>query len=226
MIKVDFLTSDNVKVVGSWLEASEPKLAALMLHMMPATKESWEPLQKELQAMGISSLAIDERGHGESIFKGSEKIDFHFFNDREQKEKYLDIEAALAWLALKGFPEDKIIVIGASIGANLTLQTLASRHKLPMGVLFSAGKNYRGIQAKPLAEKLNSNQKLMLFCADDDANDCRTAHLEIQRSAKARVELTEYEHGGHGTSLLSSQPGLIERLKNWIATNGPSESGE
>ncbi|MBC7893927.1 MAG: acetylxylan esterase [Cytophagaceae bacterium] len=41
---------------------------AVLAHQYPATRDSWAPLTADLHAMGIATLAFDERGHGDSIW--------------------------------------------------------------------------------------------------------------------------------------------------------------
>lgn len=41
---------------------------AVLAHQYPATRDSWAPLAADLHAMGVATLAFDERGHGDSIW--------------------------------------------------------------------------------------------------------------------------------------------------------------
>ena len=131
-----FQTKDQVLIVGDWMSTEKPKAAALLLHMMPATRESWDELQEALEKKNIASLAIDLRGHGESMKQGLNEIDYKNFTDFEHQETMLDIEASFQFLAKKGFTYSNIFLVGASIGANLALQA-ASEHKQIPAVVFT-----------------------------------------------------------------------------------------
>jgi alpha-beta hydrolase superfamily lysophospholipase len=70
MEKVNFKTKDGVTIVGNYFKPrKEHAPAFLLLHMMPATKESWNDFASHLQKEGFEVLAIDLRGHGESIYR-------------------------------------------------------------------------------------------------------------------------------------------------------------
>ena len=59
-------TSDSINLCYEWRSVKNPKGYLVLLHMMPATKESWDTFAKKMQREGYASVAIDLRGHGES----------------------------------------------------------------------------------------------------------------------------------------------------------------
>ena len=92
--------------------------------MMPAAKESWNDLAEIFCGAGYESIAIDLRGHGESVFNGSmRELNYRNFSDKEHQKSILDLEAAVDFLIKeqKAAPA-QISFVGASIGANLSLQ--------------------------------------------------------------------------------------------------------
>ena len=116
--------------------------------MMPATKKSFHQLAEEFQNIGYESIAIDLRGHGESD-KGPESI--------------LDLEIAVDYLVKnRGAKSDKISFIGASIGANLSLQYISEHSEFKTAILLSPGLNYRGIKTEPMVKNLKAGQKVFL----------------------------------------------------------------
>ena len=68
-MKTTIHTIDGVALIGEWTLPAGATTAALLLHMMPATRQSWRGLVQALSAANIASLAIDLRGHGESVLK-------------------------------------------------------------------------------------------------------------------------------------------------------------
>src|SRR3989338_9524623 len=115
---VSFITGDGVEIAGIYRPGDGEKFA-ILLHMMPATKESWEAFTSILSEMGYASLAIDARGHGESTMNGT--LDYQTFSDKQHQAKIDDVEAALTFLKDHGAAEEEVIVMGASIGANLAI---------------------------------------------------------------------------------------------------------
>lgn len=115
--RVSFLTDDGVSIVGTVKEAGAPQKFLLLLHMLPSTRESWYAFSGQAASQGFSSLAIDLRGHGESITQRdklrmlNQKLDYIDFTDVEHQATIRDVEAALDYLQKeKGVKDRKSVV--------------------------------------------------------------------------------------------------------------------
>jgi len=106
---VSFKTNDGGKVEAA-LFAAEGKTAAVLAHGGVFNKESWYPQAERLKAAGVTALSIDFRGYGNSKAENN-------------RAKYHDVLAAVAYLEAKGF--ERIAVIGGSMGGQATLEALA-----------------------------------------------------------------------------------------------------
>jgi len=213
MPKISFEAEDGVTIVADFYD-SQKKKAALLLHMMPATKESWVDFARALTKAGISALAIDLRGHGESVESKSGKLDFKKFSDEQHKDSIKDVEAAIKWLREeKGIRE--IYVAGASIGANLALQCLTPPPEIKKAVLLSAGFNYRGVETKPLAERTALDQKVFLAAGTSDSN-CAEVADKLSDLIQGMSSVKIYETESHGTDLFQVDPSLIGKLIEWL----------
>lgn len=215
MQKISFKTEDGIIIYGNYLQGGE--ISILLLHMMPAVKESWDKFAEELNKIGLSVLAIDERGHGESVEGG--KLDYKNFTNEEQQKKILDIKAAHKWL--KGQATELSAIAGASIGANLALQYQVESNLNVKTLLFSAGFNYKGIETKPLVKKLRDPQGVFFIGAKGDirgdGNSCALIAEELFKQAKInnkKLFISETEK--HGTDLLEVEPGLMPQALEWI----------
>lgn len=214
--RILFQTSDRVALVGTFLAPAAPKGAVLLLHMMPDDRTSWVGMQEALKQEGVASLAIDLRGHGESIHQGENLLDYHLFRDADHQTSMEDVKTAVQWLANRGFA--KIGLVGASIGANLAIVYAADHAEIPLLVLFSPGENYHGIKALEAAAKLAPQQTLLLLASqgdDQDSFEAATKMLEVAPSVQKALK--PYSAGGHGTRLLKNDPGLTEELAHWIS---------
>lgn len=207
--KIHLITSDHIKIFGIYRNQQHVQ-AAILLHMMPATKESWDTFAVALDSVGYASLAIDERGHGESTMNGI--LDYHAFSEQQQQDKIYDVEAAFAYLQAKGFEEKNIIIVGASIGANLGIQFLATHPKVQTAIALSPGLNYRGVKTDEFIQQLHFGQRVILVASDDDDRDsaesCRTLHNlnSTQTILIAKINL------GHGTTMFENDPKLMNEL--------------
>lgn len=237
MERIIFETEDGVQIVGDYLEAAKGAPTALLLHMMPATRMSWHPFMVKLCEAGFNSLAIDFRGHGESVRgqtsmysagsgvtkgrrfdldNGFKTFDHKKFTDQEQQAKILDVRAAVAWLEKnRGVDKDNLVLIGASIGANLALQYMAEDPSIKKVVLLSPGFNYRGIKTDQLMKKLVPDQRVLLVASDDDEYSFKTVK-ELNRLALKNSELWEFSGLGHGTTMFERRPELMSEVVGWI----------
>lgn len=219
MQQINLTTSDNKVISADYFAVNEPKGWVIFSHMMPASKESWTGLAEILQGLGYAGLAIDLRGHGQSTGGPN---GYQNFSDLEHQKSILDIDAAVKYLETsEKATSDKIIFIGASIGANLSLQYIAEHPEFSSAILLSPGVNYRGIEALPLAKNLKAGQRVLLIGAkDDEINLGKLASqiTEIAQAIPAGVdkEIKIYDTGGHGTDILSNQPGLAQIIINYL----------
>jgi len=220
--KVQFITSDEVQIVGNFYPSERVKAAVLALHMMPTTKESWDNLAKALARQRVTSLAIDLRGHGESTnIKNEESniknLDYRKFSDEEHQASKLDVEAALEWLEKEtGLPLEKISVVGGSIGANLTLQALFEHPEIKKGVALSPGLNYRGIQPKQFVQNFKPDQAVFYATSKDDGDNA-TKVEELFNATSARKEWKVYDNAGHGTTMLERTDDLLPSIVEFIS---------
>ena len=212
--KISFTTPDNVIIVGNFYPLKQFDEAILLLHMMPATKESWDSLAKKLQENGIVSLAIDLRGHGEST--RIKNLDYRNFSDEEHQKSELDVEAALVWLQKEtNLDLSSIYIAGASIGANLTLQALVRHQEIGKGIALSPGLNYRGIKTKSLVRRLRKDQEVFYVTSKDDGdNASQTQKLyDVTTGAK---QWKVYDNAGHGTTMLERSSDLIPSIIEFL----------
>lgn len=216
MQKVSLTTEDGVELAGLWWDVGGPR-SALLLHMMPATKESWVPLAEKLAENGLNVLAIDFRGHGESGGGG-----YRNFSAEEHQKYVLDAESALGFLRGKQ-PTGEIVLAGASIGANVALKLMnpASGMGISRGVALSPGLDYYGLRAGEFVSKLNSSQSVLFVGSRDDmrggGQDCGAMAEELFSFCTCKKDKIVYETGGHGTDMFSSHPELVHGVNNFLA---------
>lgn len=222
MEKISYKTSDGVEIVGNyWPGDTDGGLGSagvILLHMMPATKESWNDLARRLSHRGFYVLAIDLRGHGESVLRQAqdkvESLNYLDFSNSQHQASIADVEGAMRFLFDKGVKN--IFVGGASIGANLALQFMADNSEVTAGFVLSPGINYRGLKTEPLMRRLVAGQRLFLAAAKDDEGALEAAR-QLGVTGAARIKLEIYEAGGHGTDLFDSHPDLMDELVDFLA---------
>lgn len=222
------ITKDNKKIAYDYYEARPPSVPSggggpkgwiIFLHMMPATKESWRPFAEKIRENGYSSIAIDLRGHGES--DGGPEGYKNFSYEEHQKSIY-DIEAAAEFLKGKGASPGKTIFIGASIGANLSLQYIAEHPEFKTAILLSPGLNYRGVETEPLVKRLRLGQKVFFASSEDDirsggnnAEQNRKLFDAVPEGVEKKIQI--YKTAGHGTVMFGKErPDLIKLIEEFL----------
>ena len=215
MEKISFITEDKVKIAGDLYGVKNPAGWLVLVHMMPATKESYTDLAQRFQNLGYESLAIDLRGHGESDMGPNGYLNF---SDSDNQKSILDLESAADYLTKnRGATQSKIIFIGASIGANLSLQYISEHQEYKIVILLSAGLNYRGIKTEPLVKNLKAGQKVFFISSrDDDNNASENQTLYDLTSNDVFKKIKIYDSGGHGTDILNNQSDLMELIIEFI----------
>lgn len=214
MERVSFLTDDGVTIVGAHYPGVPGKPAALLLHMMPATKESWGPLADALSSMDWTVLAIDLRGHGESTRTSTGELHHGEFTNAQHQAKLKDIEAAVAWLEKRGMEKTRLALIGASIGANLAIAYAAGHEEVPAVVALSPGLEYRGVTTADALAIMSRKQHLLLAASDEDEYSF-TTNAEL-RLIKKDADVRELKGMGHGTAMLDRYPPLISDICAWL----------
>ncbi|MSR85863.1 alpha/beta hydrolase [Candidatus Woesearchaeota archaeon] len=215
MKSVTFCTKDKVDIVANYWKGG--RRGVVLLHMMPATKESWDRFGGQLFDAGFSVLAIDLRGHGESIFQEGKKLDYKIFTDQEHQASIEDVEASVSFLKNVGVKE--IFLVGASIGANLSLVYQSEHPQIQKAILLSPGTNYYGVRTQPSAQALQNNQEVYLVAGVLDqrktGNAADMAKL-IAEKIPGKKEIKIYSSSAHGTDLFAEDPQLMNTLIIWL----------
>lgn len=213
MQKTNFKSHDGVKIYANLFTVNDPKKYVILLHMMPAIKESWNIFAQKLNEAGMSALAIDLRGHGESTEDGA--LDYNQFNNEDHQKYRLDVEAAIDFLKKHDATTQNIYLCGASIGANLTIDFMAKYDEIERGVALSPGLDYKGIAVEDAILKLKSNQKIFLVASDEDEYSFQSA-IKLNEKNPNNTALKKFENSGHGTTIFEKHPEFMDELIIWL----------
>ncbi|OGL62612.1 hypothetical protein A3C09_02050 [Candidatus Uhrbacteria bacterium RIFCSPHIGHO2_02_FULL_47_44] len=207
--RVILKTVDNIEIVGIYRTPPDATHAAILLHMMPATKESWDAFSTALEEVGYASLAIDLRGHGESVMLGA--LDYKKFDDPQHQATWNDVEVAFSYLKEHGFKESDIVMLGASIGANLAIQALMNHPATPLAIALSPGVDYHGVKTDMAIANMHEQQRVVLMASDDD----QESYIDVKKLHELNKEQTTVieKHGaGHGTRMFENDSALIKEI--------------
>ena len=207
-------TVDGIHIVGDYHEGASSK-GALLLHMMPSDRKSWTAFAEKLASRGYHVLAIDLRGHGDSVEGPSGKLDYHSFSNEEHASSIHDVEAGAEFLSTKG--ADSLVLAGASIGANLALWHAARN---PRGVenliLLSPGLDYKGIATEPLMIKMEPGIDIMLVSGGTEDAYSQETVKKLANLVNLKTPPRIFEDSGHGTRIFERHPEFMEELIQWL----------
>ncbi|HEY0875064.1 MAG TPA: alpha/beta fold hydrolase [Vicinamibacterales bacterium] len=206
--RVSFRTDDGVTIAATWYEPSfRPAPAVILVHMLGRSRRDWDSFASRLADSGIGALAIDLRGHGDSLyFAGGEAGDYSsMVNDLTAARRYLGSRADVR--------HSSIGIAGASIGANLAVLAAAADTAIAGVALLSPSLDYRGLRIEAAARKYG-NRPMLLVASDDDPYATRSA-VELQKGGPGR-ELLSLTAAGHGTNMLSRSYELAPALVDWF----------
>lgn len=145
---VSFKTRDKVRIAADFIPPAKDGFTVILLHGVGAGRGEWRLFASTLTAKGYGSLAFDARGHGES--GGGDYRTFVTTEDWLKIKR--DIAAAVSFLESKKIKRTRIVLGGASIGANLMLDAAEDFPEIPFILLLSPGENYQGVRIEKKAK--------------------------------------------------------------------------
>ena len=221
---VTMTTSDGVVISGVYRPGKKSGPAVLLLHMVGRTAEDWKYMAENFQRNGYHVLAIDLRGHGKSIRQGDKTLDFQSFTDDDYQKMSEDVAAAVTWLRGQADVDgDKVAIVGASIGANLGLKYAAGDARISHVAMLSPGLEYKGVEIEGAIQQYG-DRPIFLAVSREDNYSAKSVLVLEATSTSQRKEMRIFTGAGHGTKMLSREPGLESTLLAWL--NGTLASGD
>jgi dienelactone hydrolase len=201
--------SDGLVLYGTYYGApARPAPGVLMLHQRGRDRSSWDALARHLQAAGYAVLTVDLRGSGET--GGSE----------DWTLAQSDVRQVLDTLVqLPGVSPGQIVVIGASVGANLGLNGCAELPGCVGAVLLSPGLDYFSVTTPYALARLGA-RPVLIVASENDANNPADS-IALDGMAAGDHQLTIYPAAGHGTDMFAAEPGLSDLITGWLEGHVP-----
>lgn len=211
---VTFTTSDGWEIYATYRGVGEGKPAAILLHMLIADRRSYDDFGAKLAAAGFNVLAPDSRGHGDSVKHTGKTERYGGFDEETQKSSVIDVAAAKDFLAQKGADTSKLVLVGASIGANFALNYGADDADVRAVVLLSPGLKYHGVETVAAMAKYGDRPAYLVASEEDEYSADSIGKLhEIAPSAEFKM----FEDAGHGTNIFRAEPAFEDTLVTWLA---------
>jgi len=213
--KIKIITDDGCVIYGYENIVSTSTPIVLEFHGLGSSSIEWKKFNEFLKKNLINYVAIDFRGHGESIKCGKREI--NSYKDLSQSDILSftkDIDSLYKYIKEK-FNNDMIIPIGASIGANSSMKYFYKKSKKI--VLMSPGINYGGFEINKYIAK--SNSEILFTVSKTDAYSLMSVRtfLNTCNIEKKKCDLMLAEKG-HGVEIFDTVDGkdYMEKIIEWI----------
>lgn len=133
-VDVNIIVEDSIHLKGYWIknDSVKPKAVMLLIHGVGGCKEHFLHLAKRLITLGIESVLMDSRAHGES---GGQYCTYGF------KEKH-DIARVVDFIKTDSI---SIGIWGNSMGGAIAIQALELDQRIEFGVIESTFTNLNQI---------------------------------------------------------------------------------
>lgn len=207
--KVDFKTEDGVTISANLWRGN--KEAVLLIHMLNSKKESYNIFAEKLNKAGFTVLALDMRGHGESLEQNGLRKNWEQFSEQDFRNMILDQKAANEFLIKEGFQLKTIV--GASIGANNALNYASINPGVVNVILLSPGLDYKGVKTEESAKIVKA--RTIIVASEEDAYAFGSS--KALNEILANSEFKELRGAGHGTVMFTGttlESDLVEWLQN------------
>lgn len=212
-----WIPSGGLRLHGWWKPVEGARSVVLFLHGNAGNVTLRGDAIEDLAAAGASVLVVDYRGYGRSEGWPTER------------GLYQDSEAAYEWLKARGWGEDRIILVGESLGTAAAVE-LASRRKCAGAVLEAPLPSARMVAARILPVlgpalvwgfdsmgRIGRVRAPLLFIhGEEDEVIAYDLGLRLYRAAPEPKELWTVK-GGHHNDLHELNPAAYrERLKAFM----------
>ncbi len=225
-----FETEDGVRIVGELsfpepgvLTVIERRPVVILLHMYSSDRTAWKPLVPKLTEAGFAVLAIDMRGHGESVEPAAQNLarrvrerDATLFNAMTR-----DVAAAYAALVQRlDIDASRFALVGASVGCSVAIKYAALDASVDAVVCLSPGTDYLGVDSTEPIVALGRRRTLLLATEGERKAPDELARLNASVTSEILGTGTV-----HGTRMFGKIDGIEKRIVDFV-TAGVGEAAD
>lgn len=201
---VSWTAADGTSLAGTLYETGRQGPGVVLVHMLGRSKDEWAAVAARLQEAGITVLALDLRGHGNSGGSGG-----------ALGPMAGDVRAAVDWLAARGnIRPGAMALVGASFGATLATIVAAESSSVRAVALISPSLDYRGARLDAAAIKKLGSRAVWLVASTEDPYALRTVRELAGPDGGREQRLSAVR--AHGTALFTADPDLTSALVDWL----------
>ncbi len=214
---VSFSTPDGWNISAVYQPAEAGKKTAVLLHDIGKSKNEFTTFSGKLADNGFGYLALDLRGHGQSVNRGSYETFAKEGVDNDYNKMVRDVEAGVNFLQKKSIADEDIVLVGAGMGANVAAKAASMVPSIGAIALLTPVTNFRDVLSIPALRVYKG--KVFIAAAADDKKTFLEASLlrnvAFLSSGEGQVVFaTAYDQSGHDLLDRWVTPELIQ----WLLT--------
>lgn len=220
---VQYEAKDGFNIVG---QVNIPKGASarskvplvIFAHSLGRSKLDWQGFPIALSSIGVATLSIDLRGHGQSILdKKGRKRYWQNFQNIQFKKYPDDLLFGITYIK-DSYPEidtNRIAIIGSGIGANAAVIAAGKSNKnIKTLVLLSPTLTYKGLDIRIPVVGYGANP-VLIVAGKNNIYSYKDSQELIKYAQGVKV-LEAYPLGSDGMDLLKFQPAGKTAIINWL----------
>ena len=146
---VTLSTQDGWQLVAVYSPAQNDNRTVILLHDLGKNKEAFTSFRKALSRAGFGYLALDLRGHGQSVGGGRMASFAREGVDNPFNKMTRDVEAAVSFLEKQQVPTANMVLLGCGLGANVAAKSTTFWPDIPLVALISPSANTRDVLTIP-----------------------------------------------------------------------------
>jgi alpha-beta hydrolase superfamily lysophospholipase len=196
------VTADGMKLAYTFHQGGLGRPSVIFLHMAGRDRHDFDALAESMNKLGYSTLQIDLRGHGNNTQAQLGQDDW--------QKMTLDVNAAKAFIKRQGLNSTRLVLVGASIGANIAIDYAAKDRSVIGLALLSPGSNYHGFAPDAAITTLT----IPIFIAASD-NDEQSWNASQRYALETTAQFQAYSDAGHGTQMLTNT-NVGSVMQNWM----------
>lgn|SRR5574344_2002493 len=191
--------------------------AVLLVHSLGYTSKDWGKLIPMLNNAGYAVIAMDLRGHGNSIYD----VNFHkkswtYFSNKTYAKMPYDIVSIVNQVQKteKNINIKNMAIVGADIGANASVIAAKNMKIKPKTmVLISPTRTFKGLYIPLAMTELNFPILTMVSGKD---RYCLGEQKILARFSQGGFYAQNYPNGGMGMVMLKVNPTMASDITKWI----------
>lgn len=219
---IEIQTKDSriikAKIIYEKSSAQKKLPVVLLLHSIGYSSLDWSNLIKDLNKAGYAVIAMDLRGHGQSVYdKTFHKKSWLYFTNKTFQKYPSDVIGIINQVQAqaKNLDMKNMAIVGADIGANTAvLATVDMKIKPKTLVLISPTETFKGLYIPIALTKIN--MPILSMTSTKDRYSIQ-AQRELAKFSQGGFYAQNYPNGGMGMIMIKVNPSMSMDITKWVA---------